>query len=190
MEKTTQEILDQILLDFPKIKEFASFKVENDEIKYDFTLDYLKYDIEEEYRDFMNYHSDYEYAYFLRQFCYDLYFYVLSKCHSDGERCILHYNNKYKVMKKSEIEDYMHSFMTPEEIAQETENEKKYKRNTRNHYLENYVDPVVTNPLRWDELSKKEQQVYKDYRRYLLDYTEQEEWWKTNLLTLDEWKDK
>lgn len=63
-------------------------------------------------------------------------------------------------------------------------------REYRNRLLETEVDPVVTNPLRWEELSEAEKQVYKDYRRYLLDYTEQEEWWKANPLTLDEWKSK
>lgn len=59
----------------------------------------------------------------------------------------------------------------------------------RNRYLETYVDPVVTNPLRWADLSEEEQQEYKDYRRYLLDYTKQKSWWEQNPLTFDEWKE-
>ena len=63
-------------------------------------------------------------------------------------------------------------------------------RELRNRYLEEYIDPIVTNPLRWEDLSDKEKQEIKDYRRYLLDYTEQPEWWSANPLTLDEWKSK
>jgi len=36
-------------------------------------------------------------------------------------------------------------------------------------------------------MSEDEKQVYIDYRRYLLDYTEREDWYKTNPKTLEEW---
>ena len=63
-------------------------------------------------------------------------------------------------------------------------------RELRNRYLEEYIDPIVTNPLRWEDLSDKEKQKIKDYRRYLLDYTEQDKWWEKEPLTFDEWKVK
>ena len=46
-------------------------------------------------------------------------------------------------------------------------------RSYRNHLLEVYIDPVVSNFLRWIEIPEEDKQIYQDYRRYLLDYTEQ-----------------
>lgn len=40
--------------------------------------------------------------------------------------------------------------------------------------LRNFVDPIVMNPLRWDELTAEKQQEWRDYRRALLDITDQE----------------
>lgn len=67
----------------------------------------------------------------------------------------------------------------------------EYKQNRvreiRNSYLELYVDPVVSNPLRWADMSEEERQQYADYRRYLLNYTSGEDWWEANPKTFDEW---
>ena len=43
----------------------------------------------------------------------------------------------------------------------------------RNELLVREVDPVVTNPLRWAELSSTEQQQWTDYRTALLDVPQQ-----------------
>lgn len=43
----------------------------------------------------------------------------------------------------------------------------------RDSILRQEVDPVVTNPLRWDGMSEKEQAAYATYRRALLDIPEQ-----------------
>lgn len=61
-------------------------------------------------------------------------------------------------------------------------------RAVRNQYLVEYVDSVVSNPLRWADMSAEEQTQITDYRRYLLDYTTTENWWEQNPLTFDEWK--
>ncbi len=61
-------------------------------------------------------------------------------------------------------------------------------RSIRNQYLETYVDPVVSNPLRWGEMIAEEQQEYADYRRYLLDITECAEFPNVEVMTFDEWK--
>lgn len=67
----------------------------------------------------------------------------------------------------------------------------QYKQNRvreiRNSYLEQFIDPVASNALRWADMSEEEKQIYIDYRRYLLDFTEQENWWESNPLTLEEW---
>jgi hypothetical protein len=59
-------------------------------------------------------------------------------------------------------------------------------RAVRNSYLEKYVDPKQL-VMVWDGLSIDERNTYAEYRKYLLDYTEDDEWWLENPLTLDEW---
>ena len=53
-------------------------------------------------------------------------------------------------------------------------------RETRDFYLEKYVDPVVSNPLRWNDMSEEEKKEYSDYRKYLLDYPETKDWYEQN----------
>lgn len=60
-------------------------------------------------------------------------------------------------------------------------------RAVRNQYLVEYVDAVVSNPLRWADMPADEQAQITDYRRYLLDYTTTENWYEQNPLTFDEW---
>lgn len=62
-------------------------------------------------------------------------------------------------------------------------------RAVRNNYLEKYVDPKQL-VLVWESLSVDERNIYSDYRRYLLDYTDSENWYLKNPLTLDEWKEE
>lgn len=59
------------------------------------------------------------------------------------------------------------------------EKQREEVRRLRNIYLTNYVDVIVTNPLRWVELSESDKQQIIDYRRYLLDYTNNKNWWQT-----------
>lgn len=59
-------------------------------------------------------------------------------------------------------------------------------RAVRNSYLEKYVDPKQL-VLVWDSLSVDERNIYSDYRRYLLDYTDNEDWYLSNPMTLDEY---
>lgn len=46
-------------------------------------------------------------------------------------------------------------------------------REQRDNLLQTVVDPIAGNALRWGELSSEKQQEYTDYRRQLLDITEQ-----------------
>ena len=59
-------------------------------------------------------------------------------------------------------------------------------RAVRNSYLEKYVDPKQL-VLVWESLSVDERNIYSDYRRYLLDYTDNEDWYLSNPMTLDEY---
>lgn len=65
---------------------------------------------------------------------------------------------------------------------------EKAIRSVRDQYLVEYVDAVVSNPLRWADMSTDERTQITNYRRYLLDYTEMENWWEQNPLTFEEWK--
>ena len=47
-------------------------------------------------------------------------------------------------------------------------------RMVRDHLLQTEVDPVASNPLRWNDLSAEQQQAWSNYRRALLDITTQE----------------
>lgn len=47
-------------------------------------------------------------------------------------------------------------------------------RAERDAILTHTVDPIVTNPLRWDELSESQQQAWRDYRIALLNVPQQE----------------
>ena len=60
---------------------------------------------------------------------------------------------------------------TDEELYIEAVNNVRSERDLR---LEDEVDPIVTNPLRWAELSAEQQQSYVDYRRALLDIPQQD----------------
>ena len=44
-------------------------------------------------------------------------------------------------------------------------------REHRNYLLTKEVDPIVSNPLRWADMTVEEQQAWSDYRRALLDIT-------------------
>lgn len=61
-------------------------------------------------------------------------------------------------------------------------------RAVRDQYLVEYVDSVVSNPLRWADMSADVQAQITNYRRYLLDYTNNDNWYEQNPLTFEEWK--
>ena len=61
-------------------------------------------------------------------------------------------------------------------------------RAKRNSYLLEYVDPYVCNPLRWQEMSEEQRQEIIDYRRYLLDIPQLEEFPSVEVKTFEEWR--
>ena len=46
-------------------------------------------------------------------------------------------------------------------------------RSQRDHILATVVDPLVSNPLRWADMTIEAQQAWADYRRALLDVPQQ-----------------
>ena len=71
-----------------------------------------------------------------------------------------------------------------------TKAKQDYVRGIRNQYLVDYVDGAVSIPLRWADMSQELKDMYMNYRKYLLDYTETENWWENLPKTLDEWKEQ
>lgn len=73
-------------------------------------------------------------------------------------------------------------------LGKESIKEAKQKkvREYRNYLLETELDPIVSNPLRWEEISEFEKIYYRNYRKYLLDYTEQENWWESKPKTYED----
>ena len=61
-------------------------------------------------------------------------------------------------------------------------------RKIRDSYLVKYVDSVVSNPLRWADMTSEDQQVYKDYRQYLLNVPQSKSFPNFEILTFDDWK--
>lgn len=72
---------------------------------------------------------------------------------------------------------------TPEKSVETMQTEV---RAIRNSYLEKYVDPKQL-VMVWDSLSADERKTYSDYRTYLLDYTNTENWYLQNPMTFEEW---
>ena len=80
--------------------------------------------------------------------------------------------------------DYLEAVNPPEPSIEELQAEV---RAVRNSYLEKYVDPKQL-VMVWNSLTAEEQELYADYRQYLLDYPQTEGWYEQNPLTLDKWK--
>ena len=80
--------------------------------------------------------------------------------------------------------DYLEAVNLPEPTVEELQAQV---RTVRNSYLEKYVDPKQL-VMVWNSLTADEQELYKDYRQYLLDYPQTEGWYLQNPMTLDEWK--
>ena len=62
---------------------------------------------------------------------------------------------------------------TSEEIIAE---QAAMARGTRQEILQSFVDPYVTNNLRWQSMTDAQRQTISDYRQQLLDITEQTGW--------------
>jgi hypothetical protein len=62
-------------------------------------------------------------------------------------------------------------YIAPPEVAVDLAAEVRLERNRR---LREEVDPMVMNSLRWGDLTDEQRQAWVDYRRALLDVTEQQ----------------
>lgn len=112
----------------------------------------------------------------------------LKKPYSDADRIsfIVNYNHQlgYQI---NETEDALEALGYDED--EKTEQKKAEIRAVRNDYLKKYVDDRAKSPFMWDEVPEEEKALIAEYRRYLMDYTETENWWLVEPLTYDSWKE-
>lgn len=80
-----------------------------------------------------------------------------------------------------EIENFMF-IDTPEWLEWKT----KFMREIRNEYLKKYIDPVISNSIRWDDMNEREKQKYIAYRQYLLDVPQTENFPKIEIKTFED----
>ena len=115
---------------------------------------------------------------------------TLNKPYSDKQRAdFIVVNNHNKGYEIKEVTDGLEAWgMTQEEQElADLENKKNSVRGVRNQYLETYVDPKQL-VMVWNSLTAEEQELYKDYRQYLLDYPQTEGWWEENPMDFNTWK--
>ena len=92
-------------------------------------------------------------------------------------------NNNCKVIEDKG--DYLEAVNLPEPTVEELQAKV---RAVRNSYLEKYVDPKQL-VMFWDSLCADDKKLFKDYRQYLLDYPQTEDWYLNNPMIFDEWKE-
>ena len=114
---------------------------------------------------------------------------TLNKPYSDRQRAdFIVENNHQKGYEIKETKTSLEAWgLTDEEQEEQAlENRKKSMRELRNKYLVDYVDPYQL-VIRWGTLTETEQGYLVDYRQYLLDYTNDENWWENEPMTYEEW---
>ena len=101
--------------------------------------------------------------------------------------------NEYSIVSKwcnnsneYHIEDVGLYYKVEKNILPSDEEKQREVRTIRNQYLKDYVDPYQL-VIRWNTLTQDEQNNITNYRQYLLDYTNQQNWWEENPKTFEEW---
>lgn len=61
------------------------------------------------------------------------------------------------------------------------------KRLIRDAYLKQYVDPIASNALRWRDMTDEQKAAIENYRLYLLDLPQSENFPNEAVKTFDEW---
>lgn len=63
------------------------------------------------------------------------------------------------------------------------------KRLIRDAYLKQYVDPIASNALRWRDMTDEQKAAIENYRLYLLDLPQSENFPNEAVKTFDEWQE-
>ncbi len=84
----------------------------------------------------------------------------------------------YRILKHPDMEDVVEAFDTEHEMLGITEAELAEMRGTevrqkREIILTTEVDPIVSNPLRWADMTTEQQNAWSQYRTDLLNITDQ-----------------
>lgn len=112
---------------------------------------------------------------------------ILTKPYGEKERIdfIVNYNhNNGLKIEETEIELQAWDFDDEEKLEQK----QVEVRTVRNSYLKKYIDDRAKSPFMWDEIPEEEKALIGEYRKYLLNYTEEENWFEQNPKTLEEWQ--
>lgn len=115
----------------------------------------------------------------------------LNKPYTDKQRAdFIVENNHRKGYEIKETENALEAWgLTAEEQAEKDLLDKQTSvRAVREQFFEQYVDWYQSKPLLWEEMTDEEKQDIADYRKYLMDYTKEENWWEKNPLNFEEWK--
>ena len=112
----------------------------------------------------------------------------LEKPYTDAERIsfIVNYNHQlgYQI---NETENELQALGFDDDERKEQKISEV--RAIRDNYLKIYVDDRAKSPFMWDEIPEEEKALIGEYRKYLLDYTKQENWYEHNPLMFEEWKE-
>lgn len=115
----------------------------------------------------------------------------LNKPYSSKQRAdFIVENNHQKGYEIKETETALEAWgLTAEEQTEKDLADKQTRvREVREQYFIEYVDWYQSKPLLWEEMTEEEKQDISDYRKYLMDYTKEENWWEQNPLNFEEWK--
>ncbi len=63
------------------------------------------------------------------------------------------------------------------------------KRLVRDAYLKQYVDPIISNALRWRDMTDEQKAAIENYRLYLLNLPQSENFPNEEVKTFDEWQE-
>ena len=101
--------------------------------------------------------------------------------------CLVH--DSVEEDKEHSISDYMqvNGEYVLTSSAEAIEQKKAEVRAVRNQYLKQYIDDRAKSPFMWDEVSEEEKALIGEYRKYLMDYPETENWYEQDPLTFEEY---
>lgn len=194
LEEVSKEVISSFKESYPQIMDFVEFSVsKTGEVQFDIT-DFTKFNIPTALYngDLFGDKDTTPYWYERKYLIQDIYGSVSKKCNKSKECEIIEHKGYYRVIKSSEKEQFLYNEMTEEEKAEYNAKKKQdaidNKRMERDNLLVTVVDPIVTNPLRWAELSAEEQEAYKQYRLYLLDIPQQESFPDIDILSFEDFK--
>lgn len=180
------------MIELQDVLDMADISNNNGWLEVNLKFDWKTYNIAHDDYFFKKNNPSHQYADYIDKALEAIYSKVAEKCTESGEYTIDCWKGRYTVRKIDEIEQIHYEAMTDEEKEaydmQKAQNVINEKRAERDNLLVTVVDPVVTNPLRWDELSDKEKEKYKAYRLYLLDIPQQEDFPNIDILSFDDFK--